>query len=157
MYHGMCAGTRVGVRSRHRTSCGALARHSRGRLLAAPRQRSVAPRHPQMSSSAEPIDLCTSSEEDEPSAAAHRPAPTAVKAEGTAAGKRKAAPAACDDDDDDDDVMWMPAPAPPDMSSAAGSKAAADEDDDVQFVGRTGQVALQDFPQYGGKARTLPY
>lgn len=51
-----------------------------------------------------------------------------------------------DDDDDDDDMLCEEVAPPPPVAVPAAAAADGDADDDLQFVGRTGDLALADFP-----------
>ena len=99
------------------------------------------------------IDLCSSDEDDEN-------VPVQHLASGLATGKRKTPPAEEEDnkrsfaqqqDDqlDDSDVEEVEPPHKQPTNGAGSSAAAAEEfeeDEEVAFVGRTGALALADFP-----------
>ena len=93
----------------------------------------------------EEIDLISEDESENQAVQMATPA----QPSSAALGKRKA-PEEQDrgdeerDDDDDDDVREMDAPERPVF--AAASTSAADDDEDIQFEGRTGALALSDFP-----------
>ena len=98
---------------------------------------------------ADVIDLCSSDEDDmlckENFHNSH------ITPSSKAAGKRKAAPEPAADDDDECQIIDSPPIQQVAAQQMAGSSSSVAEeepagDDDVQFQGRTGTLALADFP-----------
>jgi hypothetical protein len=93
-----------------------------------------------------------------PSPLRKRPAGESNQAEASARalGKRRAVPesgsaptaSTLDDDDDDDEMVCVEVerPQPEAPATKTGAGAEEDGDEDLQFVGRTGAIALSDFP-----------
>ena len=128
-----------------------------------------------MSAAAVIIDLCTSSDEEE-----NEP----VQSLGTSAGKRKAPPTTekhqdakwpnttvvsdSESESESDVEEVAPPQRPPTVAPAVGSSSSApppagtmlpdeDEDEDVAFVGRTGHLALCDFPHARENCAAVPF